>query len=46
MPIVYKTFTRPQLDARSVTAASQERKNEISTTINKFVELFKTKHLG
>ena len=46
MPVVYKTFTRTQLDSRSVTPASAERKTEISTTINKFVELFKAKHLG
>lgn len=46
MPVVYKTFKKADLDNRLVAPASQERKTEISTIINKFVELFKAKHLG
>lgn len=45
MPTVYKTFTKKELEARSITKLSTSDSQTISNTIANFVTYFKNKHL-
>ena len=45
MANVYKTFTKADLDNKSVTSTSSTQNQKVSETLAKFVTLFKAKHL-
>lgn len=45
MPNIYKTFTKQDLENRQASPTSNVEKQAINSILNKFVELFKTKHL-
>jgi hypothetical protein len=45
MANVYKTFIKTDLDNKAVTATSSTQNEKIVSTLSKFVNLFKIKHL-
>lgn len=45
MATIYKTFSNSDIENRPINASSTEDSTAIQLTINKFVELFKAKHL-
>ena len=46
MPNIYKTFTQADLDNKPVYQTSTTQNQKIQDTINKFILLFKAKHLS
>lgn len=45
MANIYKTFGKADLDNKVVTATSSTQNEKIVSTLSKFVNLFKAKHL-
>lgn len=43
---VYKTFTKTDIETRSIQKLSVDESSVISTTLNNFVNYFKLKHLS
>lgn len=45
MANIYKTFTKQDLNNRQASPITDEKKQSVVNTLNKFVELFKAAHL-
>lgn len=44
-PTKYKSLTYSEVESRQGTALDASTKSQLTTTLNKFIELFKLKHL-
>jgi len=45
-PTVYKSFTREEMESRSITSVSAAQKTSMQNTISNFITYFKDKHLS